>query len=74
MAVVEEVIDKGLMTWIEEDILLLDPNPEDIIFQEVPITGKTIATIEVTAGSPDLKVNPDLLPGHPVLHLGHQKG
>ena len=55
MTLVEEVIDNNLMTGIEEDILLLDPNPEDIILQEVPVTGRTITTIEVTAGSPDLK-------------------
>ena len=61
MTVLKEVRDKGLMTRVEEDILLLKPNPEYIIFQEVPITGKTITTIEVTAGSPDLEVHPDLL-------------
>ena len=49
-----EVIDSFLvMTEAEEirqryyyrnrrGIILLDPNPEDIIFQEVPITGRTI--------------------------------
>ena len=30
MTAIEEVIDKGPVTGIEEDILL-DPNPEDII-------------------------------------------
>ena len=32
------VIDKGLMTRIEEDILLPQPNPEDIILKEIPLT------------------------------------
>ena len=67
-------MDKGLMTEIVEDILLLDPNPEDIILQEVPIAGKTITTMEVTAGSPHLEVPSDLLPGGPELHLGHPVG
>ena len=31
MTVVEEAADKGLMTGIKEDILLLDQTPEDIM-------------------------------------------
>ena len=62
MAAVGEAIGKGLMTGIEEDIVLLCPNPEDVILQKVPITGKTIKMIEVTAGSQDLEVHPDFLP------------
>ena len=71
MTEVGEVIDKGQMTGIEEDIILLDPGPKDMILHEVPITGKTIITIKVTEGIPDLKVYPDLLPGSQELHLGY---
>ena len=60
MIVVEEVIDKGLMTGIEEDVLLLDLNPGDIILLEVLITATTITTTEVIAGNPNLEVHPDL--------------
>ena len=74
MTVVEEVIDKGLMTGIEENILLSDPNTEDTILKEVPFTGKTITAVEVTIGSPDLEVHADLLPGSLELHLDHPVG
>ena len=59
------------MTGIEEDILLLDSNPEDIILHEAPITDKTITTIEVTAWSQDVKVHPDFLSGDLELHPHH---
>ena len=74
MTAVEEVIDKGLMTGIEEDSLLLDPNPEEIILHKVPINSKKIMTMEVRASSSDLEVHPDLLPGGLELHLGHPIG
>ena len=74
MTVAEEALDKGLMTGIEEDILLLDSHPEDIKLQEVTIAGKTITNIQVTVGIPDLEVNTYLLPGSPELHLGHPVG
>ena len=45
MTEAEEIIDKALMPRIEEGILL-DPNPEDIIFKEAPITGSTITNIK----------------------------
>ena len=65
MTAVDQLIEKGLMAGIEEDIPLLYTNPDGIILQEVPITGKTITTIEVAGGSSDLEVHPDLLPGGP---------
>ena len=68
MTVVKEAIHKGLMTGIDEDILQLDPNQEYIILHKIPIAGKTITTIKVAAGSQDLKVHPDILPGDPDLH------
>ena len=71
ITVVEEAIDKGLMTGIDEDILLLDPNPEDIILHKVPIISKTITTIGITIGSRDLEVPLDFLPGDPNLLQYH---
>ena len=65
---VEEAIDKDLMTGIEEDFLLLDPNPDNIMLHEVPITSRTITTIEMIVGSRDLEVPPDFLPGDQELH------
>ena len=65
-----EIIDKGLMTGLEDDILLLDPNPQDVTLQEVPIAGRTIIIIEVT--SPEVAAHPDPLLGGPELHIGHQ--
>ena len=66
----EEVIDRSQRTGKEESILL-HQNPGNIIHKEVPITGKTITTVEMTAGSSDLEVHPDLLSGGPELHLDH---
>ena len=74
MTEAEEVIDKDLMTGIEESILLLYPNPENIILQEVPVTGNKITIIKVTADSPQVTDNPDSLSGGPELHLGHPAG
>ena len=71
MTVVEEAIEKGLMTGIEEDILLLDPNSEDIILHKVLIASKTITTIDMTVGSRDLEVTPDFLSGDPELYQDH---
>ena len=56
------------MIWLEEDILLLDQNPKDIIIQEKHKEGQTIIHIEVTADSPDSEAHPDPLPGCPELH------
>ena len=74
MPVVEKVIDKVLMTGIIEDILLPDPNPEDKILQEVPITDRTTTIIEATTGSSGLQVYPNLLIGGPELHPGPPVG
>ena len=53
----------------------LDPNPEDSILQKVPITGRTITIIEITADSPEVVAHPDLLQGGPELNLElHQVG
>ena len=71
MTAVEEAIDKGLMTGTEEDILLLDPKPKDIILHKFPIAGKTITTIGVTTGTQDLEVFPDFLQGDPEFHPDH---
>ena len=71
MTVVEKAIDKGLMTRMEEGILLLDPNPDDIILHEAPITSKTIRAIEMTVGSRYLEVPIDFLLGDPELHQDH---
>ena len=60
MTVVEEAIDKGVMSGLEEDILPLDQNPEDIL-HKIPISSKTITTIEMRAGSQDLEIPPDFL-------------
>ena len=68
ITVVEEAIDKGLMTGMEEDILLLDQTPGDIMLHEVLITSKTITTIEITAGSQDLEAPLEFLLGDPELH------
>ena len=73
MTEVETLIDIGLKTGIEEDILL-DPNPEDIILQEVLITGRTSKIIEVTSVSSKVTAYPNLLPGEPELHLCHPIG
>ena len=54
MAEAEKIIDRGLMIGREEDTLLLDPNPEDTIFQD-HIESQTVIHIEVTVDSPDLK-------------------
>ena len=62
MTGIEEAIYKGLMTGIEENILLLDPNPEDIILHEVSIAGRTITTILKRASSQDLEVHPGFFP------------
>ena len=62
------------MTRTEEGILLLDPNPEDIILQNSPIAGRTIALTEVTVGSPEVTVQPDPQPEGPKLHLGYLGG
>ena len=69
-----ETTDQGLLTGIEKDTLLLDPNPEDIILLEVPITGKTITPIEVKANSPDSEDHPISLPGGLDLHPDHSVG
>ena len=55
------------MTGIEEDFFLLDPNPKDIILQEVLITGKTIRLTEMTAKSLEFKAHPYPLLGDPQL-------
>ena len=60
MTEAEEIIDKGIMTGIEEDICLLDPNPEGIILQEAPITGRIINIIELTADSLGITAHPHL--------------
>ena len=62
----EEIIDRGIMTGIEDTIHLLDLNPEDIILIEGPIAGKMFIIIEVTADSPEVEAYPDPLPGGPV--------
>ena len=62
------------MTGVEEDILLLDPNQEIIILQEVPITCKTITHIEVIVNRTEVAANPDPLPGGLELHQGHPVG
>ena len=67
----DEIIDRGLMTGIEEDFLLLDSNPKDIILQEVLITGKTNTLTEVTAKSLEFKAHPYPLLEDQQLHLGH---
>ena len=54
-----------------EDTFPLDPNQEDVIPQGFLSSGNTITTIDVTAGSPDLEVYPDLLPGGQKLHISH---
>ena len=56
------------MTGTEKGILFLDPNQEDIILQEAPITGKTSSIIEVRADSTEVTANPVAL----ILHLGFQ--
>ena len=71
MTAVEEALDKGIMTGIEADVLLLDPNKEDITLYGVPIASSTITTIEMTAGIQDFEVPPDCLPGDPELHQEH---
>ena len=63
----EKSIHQGFMTG-------LDPNPEDIILQDVLVTGQTIIFIKVTACSPEVKAHPDTLPGGPKLNLGHLLG
>ena len=62
MTEAEQIISKGLMTGTEEGILLY-PNPEDIILQEVCIAGRTITIIEVTADSQEVTAHPDPLSG-----------
>ena len=49
----KEIIHRGLMIGIEEDVLVLDPNPENVIISEDYIDGQTITNIEATKDSPD---------------------
>ena len=58
----------------EDDMLLLDPNPEDIIFQEHHIESKTIIFIELPVDSPDFEVHPYPLLQGPELHQSHPVG
>ena len=74
MTEAEKLIYRGLMTGIEEDILLLDPNPEDITVQRFSITSRTIRIIEVTADSPAVTAHLDALLKGPELHVGHPLG
>ena len=60
-------MDQGLLRRIEKDILLLDPNAEDMMLQDAPIAGRIIKVIEVTADSPDSEDHSDPLPGGPEL-------
>ena len=74
MTETEEIINKDLIREIEEGILLLDTNPEDIVLLEVPIAGRTVTIIEVTADSPEVTAHPDPLSGGPELYLHHPLG
>ena len=62
------------MIGTEEDILLLDLNPENILVQEDNVEGQTIIQLDMTTDSQDLEVHPDPLSGNPELHLGHPVG
>ena len=68
----DKIIDRGLVIRIEEDILHLDPSPEDIIIQKEDMKGKTI--IVMIVDSPDLEVHSNPLPGGPRLHQHHPVG
>ena len=59
MTEAREIIGGGFMIGIEEDILLLDLNPEDIIIQEDHIKCQKIIQTEVSTDSSDLEVHLD---------------
>ena len=58
------------MTEIEEDSLLLEPNPEVMIIQEGDIEGQIILHTKVKVDNQDSEVNIDPLPEDPEVHQG----
>ena len=65
----EEMSDSGPMIGKEEDILLLEPNPEVITIQEGHSReGEIVTEIEVTADKQGSEVNLDHLPKYMELH------
>ena len=58
----EAILDRGLMTEIDEDTLLSEACPEYITIQKGHIEEQIISEIEVTAGYQGSDINLDPLP------------